>query len=304
MSSRDSSPGLPPFGIDRVSPSTRAQLLQIVREELRAGGVPDWGSSAEWFLTEAIGCSRTELFSRGDSPVPSDTSELVCRWVKRRLDREPVQYIVGYAEFCGLRFKVDPRVLIPRQETELLVQKVVDTALRLDGPVRILDIGTGSGCIAIAVAHMAAGSEVWGADNSSDALDVAGLNGNVSGVDVRWIAWDVLSDEPMPGGRFSIMVSNPPYILRDEFDAIMPEVAAFEPAAALFVDGDPLTYYRAIVRHASVSLASGGYVFLEVNPDFADDVAALLGADDRYEQTGVESDLAGHPRIVWGRCAD
>ena len=133
---------------------TYLSLVRSVRERLRDGGVPDSDASAEWLITEALECTRTELYSRSGDSVTPDQIDLLEQWVIRRLSREPVQYIVGYTEFCGLRLRVNPAVLIPRPETELLVEAVAKTVTGARSPIRILDIGT-------FVARTLPGLRVW-----------------------------------------------------------------------------------------------------------------------------------------------
>jgi len=280
--------------------ATYAGLLRDVRERFRSGGIPDWSASAEWLTMDALGCTRTELFSRGDRLALPEQVERLEDFARRRLRREPVQYILGYTEFCGLRLQVDHRVLIPRPETELLVESIVRVASGFDGKSRLLDVGTGSGCIALAAAAMIPGAEVWAVDSSDDALDVARSNADALRLEVHWSKMDILHERKL-GGPFTIVVSNPPYIPESDRDTIMPEVASYEPQSALFVAGDPLTFYRSILAFCADTLASGGYVYFEVNPDFALDVEALMRDRDGYAETGIDLDLAKRRRIVWGR---
>ncbi|HUF08072.1 MAG TPA: peptide chain release factor N(5)-glutamine methyltransferase [Rhodothermales bacterium] len=280
--------------------ATYAGLLRDVRERFRSGGIPDWSASAEWLTMDALDCTRTELFSRGDRLALPEQVERLEDFAHRRLRREPVQYILGYTEFCGLRLQVDHRVLIPRPETELLVESIVRVASSFDGQIRLLDVGTGSGCIALAAAAMIPGAEVWAVDSSDDALEVARSNADALRLEVHWSKVDILH-ERKANGPFTIVVSNPPYIPESDRDTIMPEVAAYEPQSALFVAGDPLTFYRTILACCEDTLAPGGYVYFEVNPDFALDIEALMRDRYAYGETGIELDLAKRRRIVWGR---
>lgn len=280
--------------------ATYAQLFRALREQLRDGNVPDWEASAEWLITDVLGCTRTELFSRSDAKANEVQIAQLAELAARRLRREPVQYIVGYTEFCGLRLHVDPRVLIPRPETELLVAHLVEAASRLDEPIRILDVGTGSGCIALGAASLLPEAEIWGVDASEDALDVARANASALGLNVRFTKMNALAPEPL-SGSFSIVVSNPPYIPASEIEDIMPEVVSHEPHRALFVDGDPLVFYRSIIAFSESMLRAHGYLFFEVNPDYAAQIEQLLKDTGRFPDTGVLPDLAERERIVWGR---
>lgn len=279
---------------------TYGALLRDLRDRFRDGGVPDWATSAEWLAMDALGCTRTELLSRVERIAGPEQVRLLDQWASRRLQREPVQYILGYTEFCGLRLQVDSRVLIPRPETELLVEHAVRVASAGNGPVRLLDIGTGSGCIALALAKLLPDAEVWGAESSDEALAVARANAEALELNVRWLKMDILDTQP-PGGPFTIIVSNPPYIPKSEIDSVMPEVSSYEPHAALFVEGDPLIFYRSILNSCADILAPGGCVFFEVNPDFALEIEQLMRGRSVFVDTGIEPDLANRRRIVWGR---
>lgn len=282
---------------------TYANLLRNLRDRFRLGGIPDWAASAEWLMMDALDVKRTELFGRSDTAIQPEQAALIDEWATRRLSREPLQYIVGHAEFCGLRLEVDRRVLIPRPETEFLVEQVVETAAALTPPVRVLDVGTGSGCIALAVATRIPAAEVVATDYSDNVLDLARANGFALGLNVKWTKWDLISDPEVPSfERFSILVSNPPYIPLAEAADVMPEVALYEPHSALFVDGDPLLFYRTILVAADDLLLPGGYLFFEVNPDFAVDIEHIMQFDHGFVTTGIELDLAGRQRIVWGCC--
>jgi release factor glutamine methyltransferase len=283
----------------RETRPTYAHLLRKIRNEFREAGIPDWKASADWLVMDATGCSRTELFSSGDRVASLDEVDRLDSWTRRRLAREPVQYIVGYTEFFGLRIRVDPSVLIPRPETELLVERVVEAAADLEGPLRILDVCTGSGCIALAVASSLPDASVVATDYAEDVLAVARRNARDLGLDVALAKWDVLGQRAPLDGEFSIIVSNPPYIPEAEIASIMPEVASYEPHAALFVTGDPLCFYRAILSSAADLLSEKGFVFFEVNPTFAEEVEKLLWVE--FGSVGREQDLAGFDRIVWGR---
>lgn len=283
---------------------TYASLLRDIRDRFRLGGIPDWEASAEWLITDAMEVTRSELLSQGQRVARPEQVARLEAWVRRRLAREPVQYIVGHAEFCGLRLRVDRRVLIPRPETELLVEQAAEAVVGMPSPVRLLDIGTGSGCIALALAKMLPEAEVTASDYSERILELARENGAALRLGVRWIVWDVLGGAPPPDlGRFSLLVSNPPYIPAAEAGDVMPEVVGHEPHASLFVEGDPLTFYKAILEKSPDLLAPGGHVFFEVNPDFAAGVERLMRSEYGFASAGIRRDLAGLERIVWG-CPD
>jgi release factor glutamine methyltransferase len=277
---------------------TRNVLLRKTIARLRDVGIPDPMESTVWLAMEAFGCTRSELWSDPDATVDADRLKMFESMVGRRVGREPVQYIVGHTDFFGIRLSVDSRVLIPRPETEHLVE----TAIRLAREHRlskILDIGTGSGCIAIALAIHLENSDVTGCDVSSEALDVARANAGANDVHVRFQLADVLEADFVKGfdAQFDLIVSNPPYIPVRERDSIMPEVRDFEPRRALFVDGDPADYYRAIGGHATRLLDSGGRMVLEIHADYAESVVRSL-EEAGLREVAVQMDLSGKPRIV------
>jgi len=206
---------------------------------------------------------------------------------------EPVQYITGRAPFFGLDLMVSPKVLIPRPETEELVQLVLTE--NADAPHRVLDIGTGSGCIPIAIARSRKNWAIFGLDISEDALDIARQNAVEQNVAVGWLHNDITA---LPNlGQFDIIISNPPYIPLEDAKTLEPHVLNHEPHLALFApENDPLFFYRAIKHFAAKSLTKpGGRIYFETHYNLADAVADLF-ADAR--QTTVISDMFGKPRFV------
>lgn len=280
---------------------TRNALIRDAVRRLEAAGVPDWQPSAEWLVCEALGCSRVQLWAEPEAPVKEAVRLRLVEMLERRIRREPVQYIVGYTEFMGLRFSVDSNVLVPRQETELLVERAVQI---VDGQpdATVLDIGTGSGCIAVAIKHLCPDASITASDISVAALEVARANARARESAVKFIKADVL-DQGFAGRfdtPFDLLISNPPYVPHAEIDSIMPEVRDYEPHMALFVLGDPISFYRAIVRHVPALLVENGWLLFEVHPDFAQSVEQLL-SDSGFRQTRIRKDLMGLDRIVEGR---
>ncbi len=221
----------------------------------------------------------------------------------RLLNDEPVQYVLGHADFYGLKLQVDEHVLIPRQETEELVQWILATAREAKkGACRALDIGTGSGCIPIALKKEAPGLEVHALDVSEEALRVARANGERYGASLHWHQLNILDESAwsrLPA--FDLIVSNPPYIPEEEAHLIPDNVKKYEPRRALFVDDDdPLLFYRVITEFAGQHLLPGGWLFFEVNEYHAGGVVALLQAAG-LEQVELRKDMNGKERMVRGR---
>ena len=281
---------------------TRRDLLDQATSRLTAAGIDGPRRTAEWMLEETTGADRLALISRPDVPVELHVATVFQRMVERRLAREPVQYVVGHADFYGLRLAVTPAVLIPRPETE----EVVEEALRrIRGHERpyVLDVGTGSGAIALAVKHERPDAEVFALDVSPDALRVASANAARLGLTVTFVRADALRPQLAAGvpPTFDLVVSNPPYVPESEREGLDPEVRDHEPGLALFVgDADPLRFYRALAGHAEALLRPGGWLVAETHADYGRAVcdvfaqAGFVGAD-------VLPDLAGRDRIAVGQ---
>ena len=260
----------------------------------------------------AFGLTREQLILRPDADIDPERLE---PFLSRRTNREPLAYILGEREFYGLNFRVTPAVLIPRPETEHLIETVLSfyplreagEGRRLSGGERqggerVLDIGTGSGCIAVTLAKFLQGAEVWATDISEAALEIARENAARHGVRVAFRLGDLLA--PLPTAqRFHVIVSNPPYIAPAQAGTLEPEVRDFEPATALFdVGGDGLSFYRRLAHEAPTRLLPGGWLLVEVGQGQAEAVAALWRVAG-LEIVTVTPDLAGIDRVVAGRRA-
>lgn len=208
----------------------------------------------------------------------------------------PVQYIIGTAGFAGMDFEVSDAVLIPRPETEELVDWI---ASEVGDSASILDVGTGSGCIAIALSRAVSGSSVWALDISAEALAVARRNGTKYAPDVRFVEGDALSDfSAMFAEKFDIVVSNPPYIPDSDSRLMRRNVTDYEPHTALFVpDNDPLLFYRSIARTALKMLKTEGKLYFEIYESLADEMQRMLH-DEGYEEIVVREDFRGKPRMI------
>lgn len=218
--------------------------------------------------------------------------------LQRLIQHEPIQYIIGFSEFMGLSIQVTPEVLIPRPETEELVLWILEDLKQIEKPtIRILDIGTGSGCIAIALAKQLPQAEVYALDISKKALEVAQKNAQLHGVEIQFLDVNVLEVSTL-NKKFDIIVSNPPYVTPSEKSAMQANVLNYEPHTALFVPEDqPLLFYDAICRLAISDLASGGQLYLEINEAYGPPLIELL---TRYNYTSyyLKKDLYGKDRMV------
>ena len=231
---------------------------------------------------------------RQESELPDFAQERVTDIIARLRRHEPLQYIVGEARFHGHKFKVTPAVLIPRPETEQLVDLIIDENTGSD--LHVLDMGTGSGCIAISLARALKFAQVDALDVSRDALEVARENAEALKVKVRFFESNMLL--PQPAACYDIIVSNPPYITWSEREAMESNVKDYEPGQALFVpDNDPLLFYKAIASYAAQSLERGGRLYLEINQRFGNEVKRLL-QDNGFDEVRIIDDSYGNPRFA------
>ena len=244
--------------------------------------------------TELLGVSQMAFYLKDDIPLTAGQQALLDNAIERLKKQEPIQYILGYSDFCGLRFKVTPATLIPRPETSELVKWVADEAT---GSENILDIGTGSGCIAVSLAHRVPQSKVTAWDISSEALAIATENSKANDCVVNFEQVDILAYEP-DGKQFDIIVSNPPYIKENEKEAMHANVLDWEPHTALFVpDCDPLLFYRTIAKKGLVLLKPGGCLYFEINRAHGKETMEMLAA---LGYTGIElrKDFADNDRMI------
>lgn len=243
---------------------------------------------AFWILEETTGLSRADISAGKDTQNISNIEIILQRLRKK----EPIQYIFGHTLWFGLDLLVNSATLIPRPETAELVEWILQT-MPTDKPLSVLDIGTGSGCIAIALKQRRPNWQVTGLDISSEALKIAEQNAIRNNVSVHWLQQDIFSDFT---GTFDVIVSNPPYILNSEKSSMESNVLDYEPHSALFVpDDDPLRFYRRIC-----SMESGKFVFFEVNEQYAEQVAQQLRIHG-YDDIQIKHDIYEKPRMVSGR---
>ena len=276
---------------------TYRALWEQGRDRLISAGTGDAATDAALLLEKVMGTSRQDLYGNGDRPVDPASAEEYLRLVGRRCAHEPTAYILGGQEFMGLFFGVDERVLIPRQDTENLVEEAMK---ELSSGMRILDLCTGSGCILLSLLHYSSGTTGTGTDLSPAALEVARMNAERLGLSERAaFSCGDLFGAPSARGQFEMIVSNPPYIRREEIDTLMPEVSAHEPRTALDGGEDGLSFYRRIVKEAPDHLVIGGLLFVEIGYDQGAAVKALF-EEEGYSGVRVIRDYGGNDRIVRG----
>ena len=273
------------------------EWLRSARARMTAAGNPDADSDARILACGVMGAEPGQLrLMSGLSLSDSEESELFGR-LERRLSGEPTQYIQGEAWFMGLRFRVDERVLIPRQDTETLCEEALK---RLPCRADVLDLCTGSGALAVAIAKYRPGACVTATDISPDALTVAQENAILNGVRVRFIRGDGFA--PVRGMRFDVIVCNPPYLSRQDMGEISEEVRR-EPETALFGGEDGLDFYRRFSAELTEHLKPGGFAMFEAGMGQADAVLEILKSAANAPKMGTIQDLNGVDRVIWIRSA-
>ncbi len=265
---------------------------------LQAAGIEEATLDARLLLEAVCGTDRNDLLVHGEQPVMPQAEEKYLHWIRQRAEHIPLQQLTGEQDFMGLTFSVNEHVLIPRQDTEILVEEVLK---ELHDRMRILDMCTGSGCILLSLLHYSNDCEGLGVDLSAEALEVAGRNVlKVLTPEKAEHAHFLQSDlfEKVEG-KFEIIVSNPPYIASAEVEKLMPEVRDHEPRMALDGTEDGLHFYRRIIKEAGKHLVNSGMLFFEIGYDQGQAVSELMRAGG-YREVQVVQDYAGLDRVVLG----
>ena len=276
---------------------TILRMILWSAEYLKNKGVETGRLDAEWLLAAALGVDRLQLYLKYDRPLSSEEREAFKPLLRRRAGREPLQYIIGRTGFRELELKTDPRVLIPRPETEVLVQEVLDWASA--GAESVWDMGTGAGAVALSLAVEGTWTRVVATDVSPEALSVAADNAERYDLGGHVEFREGSLFEPLEEGeRFDVIVSNPPYIAEGEKGELQPEVRDWEPPEALFAGEDGLDVIRQLVAGAPKHLLSGGLLALECGLGQAEGIAADVQATGAFGAVRIRADLTGRPRFV------
>ena len=293
-----------------VVTDVRAALKEGMAQ-LRAANVPSSTLAAELLLMHALGRDRTWLYTHPEAELDASGAREYFALIARRAAGEPTQYLTGKQEFWGLEFEVTPAVLIPRPETE----HVIEVALERLGargikinmrtgeprpPLRIADVGTGSGCLAVALAHELPHAEIFATDISAAALEVARLNAtrHLVASRIRFLEGNLLGPVSSSLGSFDLIVSNPPYVAQDDAATLAREVRDHEPHAALFGGPSGIEMYERLIQEAAELLRSGGVLVLELGYNSAQNARAILVAQRQWVNVSVTNDLAGIPRVL------
>ena len=264
---------------------------------LAQAGIEGAAQDASLLLLHVCGFSRTDYLMKLAEQMPEAAAEQYTEAVKRRAQHVPLQHITGEAPFMGYMFRVNENVLVPRPDTETLVERAAQEITLRGGQARVLDLCTGSGCIAVSLAKMFPRARVTGSDISGEALKVARENAGRLGCDVAWIRSDLFTDL---SGQFDLIVSNPPYIPSAEIDALDEEVRLHDPRGALDGGADGLAFYRRIISQAPSYLTQDGALCLEIGYTQADDVMRLM-REAQLCAAAKYKDLGGRDRVVTGR---
>lgn len=284
-----------------TTPTTVRSATNDTAHRLAAAGIPNPRLEARLLIGHVLEDRAERLFSDPERPIPHDGQARLTALVARRTQREPLAYLLGRREFWSLTLRVTPDTLVPRPETETLVEAALPWLADRGGRVRVLDLGTGSGCLLLALLNELPHGFGVGVDLSAPALAVARANAEALGLAdrARFVVGHWAS---AIGGPFDAVVSNPPYIANDEFADLTPEVARFEPRLALAGGVDGQNAYRAIVPELRRLLAPGGAFFVEVGAGSAQDASAMLSRHG-LQVIGIKTDLLKIERCVWGVAA-
>lgn len=272
---------------------TIKDVLEWTARYFAGKAIPQPRLEAEILLASVLGKNRVYLYTNYDSPLNKTERNEYKNFINRRIQKEPTAYITGHKEFMSLDFKVTPDVLIPRPETELLVE----TALNLIDHIpvkKLCDVGTGSGAIAVSIGYYHPGIDIYATDISRPALSIARENAERHGVELALLWGDLLG--PLGNeGQFELIIANLPYISPSQFEQLDPGVKEFEPYMALVSSGDGLDLYRRLIPQCFNRLTDGGYILFEIDPDQTGKINELMTGFDHIE---ILPDLAGRSRLV------
>ena len=293
-----------------MTPPSRGEALRNAVTKLERAGCPEPRADAEVLLAHVLREDRARAVLDRRAPLEPRAAAAFARCVARRARREPVALITGEREFWSLSFRVTRAVLIPRPDTETLVEEALDLLAPPAMPgrrgARVIDVGTGSGCVAVALARERPDAHIVAIDRSSRALRVAAANVARHGLGrrVRLLRGDLLAPAGVERARIpraDLIVSNPPYVTAKEWKSLPPEIRVFEPKGALVGGADGLAFHRRLAREAPDHLVAGGWIAVEVGAGQAAAVADIFLSGGRFDEIRVRKDLSGIPRVVSAR---
>jgi len=274
--------------------------LNLAVGRLQKAGISEPRISAQYLIQHVLNLDSIGLRLTLNSELDESANKAFNKLIERRLNHEPVQYILGYVDFYNTRLNVDPRVLIPRPETEELIDRLIQLLVNRDG-LRILDIGTGSGNIAIALAANLDNTAITAIDISDDAIALAAENARINDVEqyIHFIRADIFENDFWKNrAQFDVIVSNPPYVAADDFQTLQPEIREFEPKQALISANDVYAFYREISRRARLYLHENGLLCFEIGFNQAEAVSGIIQENLPDFKIEIHNDLSNIPRIV------
>ena len=284
---------------------TIIKLIRWATSYLKSHDIDSPRATGEILLAHALKLKRIDLYLNYDQPLNDEELQRFKALIKRRIRREPVAYILGVKEFWSLDFEVNPNVLIPRPETECLVEKALDLLSQssASSPRRILELGTGSGAIVTALASQQPQHVYFASDRFWPAVEVARVNAgrHECAARIHFFVGDWFSALNDARTGFDMIVSNPPYIPSRVISGLQPEICRFEPRTALDGAGDGLACYRTIIGAAAGYLKTAGMLVMEIGHDQREDVRRIAAAGDRFAEFDCARDYSGHDRVVWMR---
>jgi len=279
---------------------TVLESIKLSTEYLQNKGIESPRINAELLLANILNCKRLDLYLKFDQPLRKDEIRIYREFIKRRGKFEPLQYIIGSVEFYGLEFKVNKSVLIPRPETEILVETIINS-FNSEENIDILDIGTGSGNIAVALAKNLLNSKVDAIDNSLEALEIAKENARLNSVEDRidFINNNIMNGNNLSAKKYDVVVSNPPYVSVVEFPELQSELKVYEPRIALTDEGDGFSFFRIIASIAKNILKDKAKLFFEVGKDQYKQVEQIL-QDNNFKNITIKKDYLDIERVIYG----
>lgn len=284
----------------KVEEWTVLSMLEWATDFFEKKDIPDPRHSIEWLLADTLDIKRLDLYLKFDRPLTSAELDTLRPLVKRRAQHEPLQYIVGFTDFMNARISVNESVLIPRLETEQLVEIILDDYSE-DDQLSVLDLGTGSGCIPIALKLERSEWDIHGIDISEDALAVARDNAAQNEVDISFTKGDIFNPKSISGEKpWDIIASNPPYVKPEEKEILEPQVREYEPAEALFAENIE-SMYGHIIQFAEQNLSSEGTLYLELHENYSSEILALF--DQNSWSATIIEDYDDKPRFIRAQIA-
>ncbi len=279
---------------------TVLEAIKLSDDYLKKYGVESSRLNAELLLAEILKCKRLDLYLLYDRPLNDSEISTYREFIKRRSQREPLQYIIGHVEFYGIELSINPSVLIPRPETEIIVESILKS-YDSQAEIRLLDIGIGSGNISVALLKNLPNASAVGIDISSEAISIAKLNACSMDLlnKLNLIRFDILEDDITKLGKFDLIVSNPPYISVSEYECLEPELRVYEPANSLTDYGDGYKFYKKIISASKVLLNSSGKLFLELGKGQSDTVNDLMTSSG-FRNICIIKDYSQIERVISG----